>query len=617
MLKVNHPFVYLLFLVLPCFAMTVHASTKPNILLLLADDFGYNDSAIYRDVYQQQPVSSMPALESLAKEGVRFTRFYTESTCSASRVALLTGRYPARQGFMPVARGISPDVVTLADFLKMEGYQTHHVGKWHIGEVNPQAFPTRQGFDTSYGFLGQWFLRGPDANGELRLKPPTYLNPWLYHVKSSHDAYQPKLHEGHLEDLLTQHTVKLIGQAKKNHPWFIYHAFYAPHTPIEPSAVFAAQFPDTQEGRYLALLAQLDVNLQKIFSALKDSGQWDNTIIVFASDNGSPEKHGKSNAPFSGGKAEYEEGGIRTPLLVKWNMNRDAGSTRHDVVSMMDIFPSLAAVVENKKTNMDFDGEARLQDQQAGERHAPLHFLSFGSLSTLSASGDMRFLRSWEGGVYTSSHLIRYTENRMPVDDSPGLFETFTRRFEKDSKNLFDQFLIWRDSVRWVPVEVKQQGKSRLISGSDFQRAPVNPAFAVAFSFTPDSAASRKLLLQQSGLIDVSINQGIINARVNGLEVQSGPLEQGQCHVVVLSGEFYDRFSSMREEPRSSRLHLVINGKQVASAEKPVHRFAVDDLSQPLRSDVVSGPYFFASQLLPDDKPVPSHLESATAGLCD
>src|SRR6478609_7838934 len=144
MLKVLTPLVYLLLYVLSAPAF---ADRPPNVLLLLADDFGYNDSAIYQDIFQQTPVAAMPTLEAFAKQGMRFTRFYTESTCSSSRAALLTGQYPARNGFMPVARGISADVVTLPEYLHTRGYSTHLVGKWHAGEINAAAFPEQQGFD--------------------------------------------------------------------------------------------------------------------------------------------------------------------------------------------------------------------------------------------------------------------------------------------------------------------------------------------------------------------------------------------------------------------------------------------------------------------------------------
>lgn len=623
MLKVNRVFVYLLLSALPVSVHALDASTasqKPNILLLLADDLGYNDSAIYHDVYQQRAVASMPALEAFAATGVRFTRFYTESTCSASRVALLTGQYPARQGFMPVGRGISPDALTLADYLKSQGYRTHHTGKWHVGEVNVEAFPTRQGFDSSFGFLGQWYLRGPDAKGQPRLKPPTYHDPWLYHVVAPDDTYKPVHHKGHLEDLLTQHTVKLIRQETQGHkPWFIYHAFYAPHTPLEPSPAFAAQFPATPEGQYLAMLAQLDDNLAKIFHALKESGQWDNTIIIFASDNGSPEKFAASNAPFEGGKAEYEEGGIRTPFMIKWDATRHAVGSRHDVVSMIDIFPSLVkAITGDSKLASGLDGEALLQGNGVTQRQHPLYFLSFGSLSVLSVDGRWRLFKAWENGAYTDEHLYRYSKDYLPVVHQPGILDRLTGNSARLSQTLFDGFLAWRDRVRLSSLKFVAEGDFRKISGAEFQRAPVNPAFAFAFALNADGTQDKQKLLYQQDVTNVELDRGVLSAKMNGIEVRAQLPDTKGCHVMVLSGEFYDRFSSMREEPRISRLHLIADGVLLASAEGVIHDFSRVDLLKPLQTSAsVSGIRVFASQLLPDDKPVPSHIETATDGLCE
>jgi arylsulfatase A-like enzyme len=567
----------------------------------------------------------MPSSEAFAQQGTRFTRFYTESTCSASRVALLTGQYAARNGFMPVARGISPDVLTLPEFMRAQGYATHLVGKWHAGEINPEAFPQQQGFDTSFGFLSQWMLKGTDAKGAPQLKAPTYLNPWLV---DEHNHYQH--YSGHLEDILTAHTIGLIKQPHGSQPWFIYHAFYLPHTPLEPAERFAKKFPATKEGKYRAMLTQLDDSVAQVFAALKDSGQWDNTIVIFASDNGSPEKNGSleqsgspeknasaeesgnSNAPFSGKKAEYEEGGIRTPLLIKWQRDAHHPATRTDVVSIMDIFPSLAAMIAPGQTQPVLDGVASLLPEQPVMRRDPLFFLSYGSLSVLSADGKTRLIREWNAEQFTATELWHYDDKALP-------HSVLTTNDEA----LFDTALRWRDTLRALPLVQDAQR----VQGRDFLRAPLNPSWSLAFAFRANDDQKHQQLLLQKNLLDVSLQHNTLTASVNGITATTGNIKAGQCYRVVLSGEFYDRFSSIQGKTRPSHLYLVLNGKETASSEAVLDSFEHAAIDEPTYFGVnpddaaldfsgsVSAPLYFSSQLLPNDKPVPSHFDEALAGL--
>lgn len=625
MLRVLTPLVYLLLYVLSAPAF---AERQPNILLLLADDFGYSDSAIYSDLFQQNAVTSMPTLESFAKQGVRFTRFYTESSCSSSRAALLTGQYAARNGFMPVARGISADVVTLPESLQARGYNTHLVGKWHAGEINAAAFPENQGFDTTFAFLGQWFLKGPDAQGLPQLKVPTYTYPWLRKTgvknKTSYQQYQ-----GHLEDILVEHTVNLIRNENKTHPenkespWFIYHAFFAPHTPLVPAERFASQYANTPEGKYRAMLAQMDDNLLKIFSALKESGQWDNTIIIFASDNGSPDKVANSNAPFKGGKTEYDEGGIRTPLLIKWQHQPNSSEhlspeqvTRSDVVSIMDIYPSLLLAIGARATDVkNMDGIPSLLLSNPQLRSTTLHFLSYNSLSVLSADGQYRLLREWGVEKFTRTQLFKYDERGLPVDVEGSWLEKIFNISDKVEVELFNDFLRWRNRLRTVPVYTKNGA----VKGRDFLRTPINPAFAVSVSFSAKDIRTKQSLLSQKGSLDVYIENGAVFATVRGLSVKAEGLQPDVCYQLVLSGEFHDKFSSVQGNTQMSYLHLILNGKQVDTASGTIDSLADVDLRAPTMvgkiAGVISEPVFFSTQLLPDDKPIPSGFDETTARL--
>jgi len=592
--------------------MDVSASERqPNILLLLADDLGYNDSALYQEVYQQTPVSSMPALESLAEEGVRFSRFYTESTCSASRVALLTGQYPARQGFIPVGRGISPDVVTLPEYLQSQGYATHHVGKWHAGEINREAFPAAQGFDTSFGFLSQWMLQGPDAQGRPQLKSPTYHNPWLLDEKGNLQQYQ-----GHLEDLLTAHTVQQIQQ-HTDKPWFIYHASLAPHTPLQPVERFAEKFPATPAGKHLAMLAQLDDTFAQIFSALKTSGQWDNTIIIVASDNGSLANHGNSNAPFAGGKAAYDEGGIRAPLVIKWHaaLSRNK-QLRTDSVSIMDIYASLRSLPGGASSTAMLDGRAVLLRGVDMKKVSSLEaFYTFDALSFFNSSGNQRLIREWDGGKFTRSDLLHYDKNALISE--PPFWERWFAKERRDEEKLFQQFLDWRNQIRQVPLQAEwdERGGAYQIVGSDFQRSPVNPAWAVALAFTVPEHG-RQVLLSQGDFLEVVLEKNRLRATVNGLSVSAGIKADGRCHLMVLSGEFYDRYSNVREQILPSRLHLILDGVVQDMAEATIESLAEVDISTPHLARGISPPRFFTTQLLPASQPISSGWDTELSGLC-
>ena len=665
MLKVIATLVYL---VLSFYTLSVQGawaavSPKPNILLLLADDLGYNDSGLYEDVDGEGPVHAMPNLQALGRDGVRFTRFYTESTCSASRVALLTGQYPLRQGFIPAGRGISPDVVTLADYLRAQGYRTHHVGKWHVGEFHRESLPAAQGFDTSLGFLNQWMLQGPNAEGRIPLRTPTYRNPWLLDERDTFRQYP-----GHLEDILVAHTIEKMQQAGKDNddrPWFIYHAFLLPHTPLQADTAFAKNFPDTPEGKFKAQLAQMDHHLKQLFDALRQSGQWDNTIIIFASDNGSTARYGNSNAPFDGGKGEYDEGGIRTPLVIKWHRAlvdsmpaQELQSLRRDPVSMMDIYPSLQAVTGSSFAGAGpspFDGQPHLLPQVHKSGRAPdptpRFFLSFDALSVFDDSYRRRLLRQWSGGQFTDESLLRYRQDGFIATRFD---DWWSRLFEEESSppfpddslpaddladnklaaRLFDNFLGWYQAASKVPVHAETMTKADghtayRVSGSDFVRSPVNPAFAVAFAFTAKDVQSQQTLLSQPGLLQVSLERGTLFAVVHNLQVEIKDIQPNQCYRIILSGEFHDRHSRVQEALLPSYVHLLMNGKVVASSSGSIEDLTKVNINTPTYAGIrdekdryglkgkISAPQFFVTQLLPDDPLLADNVKKIDAGLCD
>ncbi|GAG79028.1 unnamed protein product, partial [marine sediment metagenome] len=277
-----------------------------------------------------------PNLDQLAKEGVRFTRHYASSVCSPARAALLTGQDPARNGYVPNGRGLSPQLITLPEALKGAGYSTWHIGKWHIGDLQRQAWPDHQGFDHWFGFLNQWRLAGKQVNGEIELAKPRYLDPWL-----ESDSEPAAFYPGHLENILTDKTITTIDELQAlDSPWFINLWFYAPHTPIQPAIEFAEKYADTDAGRYKALVHQLDHNIGRVLNHLDNTGERENTIVVVVSDNGGTNRQIDNNFPYQGKKASYFEGGLRTPLIIQWPDSDTSGTVYSDIVSVQDIYPT-------------------------------------------------------------------------------------------------------------------------------------------------------------------------------------------------------------------------------------------------------------------------------------
>jgi arylsulfatase A-like enzyme len=316
------------------------AASKPNIVFILADDLGYADLSCYG-----RPDFETPNLDHLANEGIRFLQAYSNSpVCTASRTAIITGRYQYR---LPVgleeplagpARniGLPAQHPTLPSLLKKAGYSTALIGKWHLGWP-PDYSPLKSGYDHFWGFRGgalDYFTHkdGVGQNGNEDL--------W------DDDA---EIHEvGYLTDLLGAKAVDLIGRySKKPNPFFISLHFNAPHWPWEgPADEAEAQRIKTlyhidggSQKIYAAMVRQMDLQIGRVLDALRNNKADSNTIVIFTSDNGG--ERFSDTWPFTGKKTELLEGGLRIPVLVRWPRHIRPGSTTDQVAMGMDWLPTL------------------------------------------------------------------------------------------------------------------------------------------------------------------------------------------------------------------------------------------------------------------------------------
>ena len=368
-------------------ATAAEGKRPPNIILIVADDLGYNDISLNGGGVGGGIVKT-PNIDALAREGVSFTTAYAaNATCSPSRAAMMTGRYPTRFGFeftaVPVqfaenlAHGegvgplkaifhkdrITPDIpdypdmgvpaseVTIAETVKAAGYHTLHIGKWHLGEA-PALRPHAQGFDESLAILagGAMFMREDDpdvVNAKLPWDPiDRFIWANLRHAVTFNGSqrFYPR---GHMTDYFAEEAIKAI-EANRNRPFFMYLAFNAPHTPLQATKADYDRLPQIKDHKtrvYGAMIAQMDRRIGDVTAKLKEQGIDDNTLVIFTSDNGGAWYNGieRLNAPFRGWKATFFEGGIRTPLFMRWPGGIAPGTQRADVTGHLDIFSTIAA----------------------------------------------------------------------------------------------------------------------------------------------------------------------------------------------------------------------------------------------------------------------------------
>lgn len=537
---------------------------KPNILFILTDDLGVNDIGAWGD-----GKATTPTLDQLSQQSLRFRQHYTDSTCSVSRAALITGRAPVSIGFEPNGLGLSPDLQTLPESLKGLGYSTHHIGKWHVGEAieYPQIRPNHHGFDDWFGMLNHFVLHGPDKNGKLVNSPPTFINPWL----ETNDG-PPVQYQGHLDDLLTDRAIDLIIQGRQGgKPWFINLWLFSPHHPFQPSEAFRSQFPDTDEGRYLAVLKQLDHNVSRLLDSLRASGQLNNTLVVFTSDNGSPNLARDSNFPLTGTKMTYLEGGVRTPLLVLWPGHRGNADVT-GISHITDLYPTVVGMAGGKApaglTGRDLS--SYIAKGQPLPRVDALYW----------AADVMTWGMTYGGHLPGRGLFYRPTLGKLeshPVTGPLGVSAPKAEAFEPIERDEAVSLLrAWERKYRPVPLTWHPASgkKPAFLSGRDYQRAPTHGAYSFGLGLGKARVeGARQVLVEQDGLWGMAIDKGRLEVWRGPLRVQSEPVAlDRQCNTLVASFNVkpYSKFPF--PGPEKGALTVYLNGKVILQSQEPMPR---------------------------------------------
>ncbi|QDU64436.1 Arylsulfatase [Planctomycetes bacterium Pan216] len=312
----------------------------PNIVVILVDDLGYGDLAC-----QGAKDLQTPHVDGLIANGMKLNHFYANSpVCSPTRAALLTGCYPSVAGVPGVIRThpenswgyLRPDLPLLSTMLKRNGYHTAIVGKWHLGLEAPNI-PTKRGFDLFQGYLG-----------DMMDDYTTHLRHDINYMRLNETEIDPK---GHATDIFSTWAVNYINdRAKKQEPFFLYLAYNAPHTPIQPPDSWLKLVKKKQPGisdkraKLVALIEHLDKGIGEVLHAIKSAGIDERTVVVFTSDNGGQCDVGANNGKLHGCKGEMYEGGLRVPASVTWPGHIKPGVSHDGVFLTMDLFPTLCEV---------------------------------------------------------------------------------------------------------------------------------------------------------------------------------------------------------------------------------------------------------------------------------
>ncbi|BFZ20042.1 hypothetical protein BsWGS_23081 [Bradybaena similaris] len=310
-------------------------SGQPNIVFVLADDYGFHDIGYHGSEIQT------PTLDALAASGVKLENYYVQPMCSPTRCQLLSGRYQIHTGLQHgVIKEYQPNALpndspTLADKLKESGYATHMVGKWHVGFYKQEYLPWNRGFDTYFGYLAR--------NEDYYKHTSAYNNtPYL----DFRDNSGPVRNEtGHYSaNLFTNKAIDVIKSHNTSKPLFLYLAYQSVHPPLQVPSKYEIKYgniTDTNRRIYAGMVSAMDEGVANLTQALRDKGLWDNTVFIFSTDNGGQVYLGGNNYPLRGWKASLWEGGLHGVGFVAGGALKRSGAVSQDLIHVSDWFPTL------------------------------------------------------------------------------------------------------------------------------------------------------------------------------------------------------------------------------------------------------------------------------------
>ena len=448
---------------LAALALPSLAAERPNIIIMVADDLGWNDVGFHGGEIDT------PSLDRLAAEGVELARFYTTPICSPTRAALMTGRDPMRLGvaygvIMPWHNhGIHPDERFMPESFLAAGYQTAMVGKWHLGHALQAFHPNERGFEHFYGHL----------HTEVGYFPP-FGNQGGKDFQQNGTSIEA---QGYETFLLADEVSRYIRERDKERPFFVYMPFIAPHTPLDAPDDLKAKYADLEDTRpparskntdetrkinrllmqpsarplYAAVVDGMDQAIGRVLDTLDAEGVADNTIVLFFSDNGGAAyaSGGADNQPLRGGKGETWEGGIRVVSLMRWPAQLAGGGKMQSIMTAMDVFPTLAAAagVEPGNDLFELDGNnlmPAIRDQRPVPRQELVYFASEtpirGSFMLTAFNDTWKLVQEVEQGLLSAT-VTNYLFN---IEADPNEYNNLAEQYPKVVERLAGRIHYWR-----------------------------------------------------------------------------------------------------------------------------------------------------------------------------
>jgi len=452
------------------YGFSAHSQDKPNVIVIMVDDLGYEDVG-----FNGSTEIPTPNIDRIADNGILFTSGYTSyCVCGPSRAGFMTGRYQQRFGFErnPLYRvddpymGLPHDEMTIAESVSQVGYKSGIIGKWHLG-AHISNHPLNRGFDEFYGHLGGGHRYFPE---ELNIQNS-------YNAKNEDQSYRTWLLRNHtpvktneyITDEFSNEAVEFVSRHRDN-PFFLFLSYNAPHAPMQAKAEDLALFPNlTDESKrkrktYAAMVHAVDRGVGKVLDKLHELNIEDNTIVFFLSDNGGPEsKNASDNGILRGGKSDVYEGGYRVPFAMQWK-NKITPGVYDNPVSSLDIFATLSAL-SSSPTNVEkpLDGVnliPYLTAENEGKPHETIYVRKFDQDRHAVRHGDYKILYHKDN---TNKKLYNLITN-VSENDSDNLYwdesylakrnqlDSLKDEWEKDLKHpvflgLLHDDLVWATAV--------------------------------------------------------------------------------------------------------------------------------------------------------------------------